>query len=353
MPLDLTELAASAGSVLYSNTVLFGFIAGLLGLDTEICHGLIGERFKSKSEKIISGNLDAFSIGFALMEEGISLAGITETPCVVHLAQRPGPGTGLPTRTEQADLNLAVHAGHGEFPRIVLAPGSLEDGVLLTQKAFYLADKYQVPVIILSDQYYVDSKSTIRPLELSGEALEPFIVKSDKAYLRYKLTDTGISPRAIPGNGEGLVKCDSDEHDERGGITEDFNVRIAMNDKRLGKKKAILEAYVPPELIGPADFRKLVVGWGSTYGVLKEAVESSAERDLAFLHIKEVHPLSPDLVKYLDQAEDIAVFENNATVQLADQILLQLDRHVGHRILKYNGTPFSIEEVDARLKEVF
>ncbi len=174
---------------------------------------------------------------------------------------------------------------------------------------------------------------------MSGEALESFVVKSDKAYLRYKHTDSGISPRAVPGNGDGLVKCDSDEHDERGGITEDFKVRIAMNNKRLGKEQSIMEDYIPPELIGPADFKKLVVGWGSTYGVLKEAVEGSQVSNLAFLHIKEVHPLSQDLVRYLDQAESIAVFENNASGQLSNHIARQLGRRIEHRILKYDGTP--------------
>ncbi len=450
---NLKDMASEAGSVLFSNTVLFGFISGLLDLDKDYCEQLIRERFANKTEKIIENNIEAFNLGFkpgkefehdaglektdavsnhtmlngteaisigalaggvnyissypmspgtavleylankgndfgvvveqaedeiaalnmsigswyagarsmittsgggfALMEEAVSLSGITETPAVIHIAQRPGPGTGLPTRTEQADLNLVVYSGHGEFPRIVLAPGSLEDGVLLTQRAFYLADKYQVPVFVLSDQYYVDTKSTIKPLELSDESLESFVVKSDTDYLRYKLTDNGISPRAIPGYGDGLVKVDSDEHDERGSITEDFNVRIAMNDKRLGKEKYILEDYIEPELIGSKDFKKLVIGWGSTYGVLKEAVESYDGDDIAFLHIKEVFPLHPDLAKYIDQADEVALFEINATGQLGNLIKLHLDRNITNRFLKYNGMPFTIEEVDSKLKEVF
>jgi 2-oxoglutarate ferredoxin oxidoreductase subunit alpha len=291
--------------------------------------------------------------GFALMEEGVSLSGITETPAVIHIAQRPGPGTGLPTRTEQADLNLAVYAGHGEFPRIVLAPGSMEDGVLLTQKAFYLADKYQVPVFILSDQYYVDSNCTISPISLSADALESFVVESNSDYLRYRFTENGISPRSIPGFGEGLVKVDSDEHDERGSITEDFNMRIKMNDKRLSREALILNDYIDPELIGSKEYKQLVVGWGSSYGVLKEAVESSGNKDLAFLHIKEVFPLSPKIKTLLSKAEQIVIFENNATAQLANLIKLQLDVTLTNRVLKYNGLPFTIEEVDTKIKEVF
>ena len=122
--------------------------------------------------------------GFALMCEALSLAGITETPCVIHLAQRPGPATGLPTRTEQGDLNLALYAGHGEFPRIILSPGNIKDAALLTSKAFRLADKYQVPVIILTDQYLLDSMSETEPFEFDESALESFVVETKSGYLR-------------------------------------------------------------------------------------------------------------------------------------------------------------------------
>lgn len=450
---NLTDIASSAGSVILGNTVLLGFISGLLGLNTQLCSDLIINQFHSKSDTIKENNVKAFHLGyslgeafehkpeiqrstiqkdykvltgneaigigtlaggvnyissypmspgtaileylaekgvefnvlveqaedeiaainmcigawytgaralvttsgggFALMEEAVSLSGITETPCVIHIAQRPGPGTGLPTRTEQADLNLAVYSGHGEFPRIVLAPGSLTDGVLLAQQAFYLADKYQVPVFILSDQFYLDSATTIAPLTLSEQYLESFVVPSEQDYLRYKLTPSGISPRSIPGYGSGLVKCDSDEHDERGSITEDFNMRVLMNDKRLNREALILEDYIEPELIGSREFKKLVIGWGSTYGVLKEACESSSDKDIAFLHIKQVYPLSPTIKHYLAQSVKTVIFENNATGQLFNLIKLKLDVTLDKKILKYNGMPFTIEEVDQTLKEVF
>jgi 2-oxoglutarate ferredoxin oxidoreductase subunit alpha len=163
--------------------------------------------------------------GFALMTEGLSLAGMLESPIVIHLAQRPGPATGLPTRTEQADLELALYAGHGEFPRIILAPGNIEDGFNLTQKAFNLADKYQVPVFILTDQCYVDSCYNTAFPDLSNINVEKHIVKTEVDYERYKLTASGISPRGIPGFGQGLVAVDSDEHDEAGHITEDLGLR--------------------------------------------------------------------------------------------------------------------------------
>ena len=133
--------------------------------------------------------------GFALMEEGVSLAGILETPIVIHLAQRPGPATGLPTRTQQGDLELALYSGHGEFPRIIFAPGSIEDAFYLTQKAFNLADKYQIPVFILTDQYLMDSYYNTRCFDVSQLNIEKHIVKTTTDYKRYKLTDDGISPR--------------------------------------------------------------------------------------------------------------------------------------------------------------
>ena len=452
-PLPLSALAKEAGSALYSNTLLYGFIAGLLGLDETISGQLLTEKFHAKSDKIIQGNLKAFTLGynnggqfqhlnpiqkttqvakhkiingseaisigaiagginyiasypmspatavleylaskgqqfgiaveqaedeiaalnmviggwyagarsmattsgggFALMEEAVSLSGITETPAVIHIAQRPGPGTGLPTRTEQADLNLAVYSGHGEFPRIVLAPGTLEDGILLTQRAFYLADKYQVPTFVLSDQFYLDGRSTVAPVPLEEASLTSFVVESKSDYKRYALTDNGISPRAIPGYGQGLVKCDSDEHDEGGSITEDFNVRVLMNDKRLGKDAYILEDYIEPLLIGNPEFTSLIIGWGSTYGVIKEAVESASSDKVAFLHIRQLFPLSPSLLTYINQADRVVVMENNATGQLASLLKQYLDVHVHQQVLKYNGVPFTIEEVDHTIKEVF
>ena len=160
--------------------------------------------------------------GFALMEEGISLSGIAEVPVVIHLAQRPGPATGLPTRTEQGDLNLALYAGHGEFPRIIFAPGNFKDGICLTQKAFNLADKYQVPVIILTDQFFIDSYQCIEKIDFSNFKIQNYITKTGKDYIRYKNTEDGISPRGIPSYGEGFVRFDSHEHDEEGFITEDL-----------------------------------------------------------------------------------------------------------------------------------
>ncbi len=290
--------------------------------------------------------------GFALMVEGLSLAGILETPVVIHLAQRPGPATGLPTRTEQGDLSFALYSGHGEFPRIILAPGTVEDAFFLTQKAFNLADRYQVPVIILTDQYMLDSYYNVPPLDTSGLKVEKYIVQTDKEYKRYKVTEDGISPRGIPGFGDGLVCVDSDEHDEEGHITEDFDVRINMVNKRLKKLDLIKESVVPPKLLGAQDYKTLIVGWGSTYSAIKEAVEKLKRDDLAFLHFTQVYPLHPDTANYLGKAENVVIIENNATSQFGQLIKLHTGIEIGKKILKYNGLPFSVEEIKGNLESI-
>lgn len=287
--------------------------------------------------------------GFALMIEGISLAGMIETPVVVHLAQRPGPATGLPTRTEQADLELALYAGHGEFPRIIFAPGNLEQAIFLTQKAFDLADRFQIPVFVLTDQYFVDTYYNIPSPDLSGLKVEKYVVKTQKDYKRYSLHSDGISPRGIPGYGEGLVGVDSDEHDEEAHITEDLDLRTKMVDKRLQKMAMIKKEALPPEILGPRDFKILLIGWGSTYPIIREAVEIVGRDDLAFLHFSQVYPLYDGAKPLLDQAEQVIIIENNATSQLGKLFKLHTGVEIESKILKYNGLPFSVEEVAEKL----
>ena len=287
--------------------------------------------------------------GFALMTEGLSLAGMLEIPIVIHLAQRPGPATGLPTRTEQADLELALYAGHGEFPRIILAPGKIEDGFYLTQKAFNLADKYQVPVFILTDQYFIDSCYNTAFLDLSNMKIEKHIVKTEADYERYKITASGISPRGIPGFGQGLVAVDSDEHDEAGHITEDLDLRTKMVNKRLRKFELLKKDVIQPELVGPESYKNLVVCWGSTYNIIREAVKNLGRNDVALLHFKQVYPLPEETMDYLQRAEKTAVVENNASAQLAKLIRLNTGFDIENRILKYNGLSFSVEELTEEL----
>jgi len=290
--------------------------------------------------------------GFALMTEAISLSGMIETPIVVHLGQRPGPATGLPTRTEQGDLNLVLYAGHGDFPRIIYAPGNLCEAYELSAKAFNMADKYQVPVFILTDQYFLDSFYNVD--EMPQVKIERYIVKTDENYKRYTLTEDGISPRGIPGYGKGLVRVDSDEHDEYGHITESAEVRRKMVEKRLKKMEKIIQDAVPPKLFGSENYKYLIVTWGSTQLIVKEALEKLGNKDVAMLHFSQVYPVPPIAENYLKKAEKVIFLEQNATGQFANLIKLTFDGiDTQRRILKYDGFPFSVEQVvEAISKEV-
>ena len=290
--------------------------------------------------------------GFALMEEGISLAGVLETPLVIHLAQRPGPGTGLPTRTEQGDLELALYAGHGEFPRVIYAPGTIEEAFLLSARAFNTADRFQVPVFILTDQYTMDTYYDIPGLDLDATSVEKHIVETKTGYQRYRITDDGVSPRGVPGNGSGLVAADSDEHDENGHITESMAVRTAQVDKRLAKLELILKDPVPPVLSGPEDFTVLLVGWGSTCQPIREGLEQSGRTDTAHLHFPQVFPLPHQAQGYLEQAEKVIVVENNATAQFGKLLTLYGGREPDGAVLKYDGLPFTVEELADAINDI-
>jgi 2-oxoglutarate/2-oxoacid ferredoxin oxidoreductase subunit alpha len=289
--------------------------------------------------------------GFALMEEAVGLSGMIETPVVIYIGQRPGPAVGLPTRTSQEDLNLALYSGPGEFPRIIFAPGNFEDAFYLSQKAFNLADQYQTPVFILSDQYFADVFYNQPNFDLEGLEVENHIVKTNLDYKRYEITANGISPRGIPGFGEGLVVVDSDEHDEKGHLTEDLDVRIKMVDKRLRKLKEIEKETISPELLGSEEYKTLVIGWGSTYGPIKEALENLKDDSIGFLYFKQLYPLHHSTKNFLNKAEKTVIFENNAQGQFSDLIKLKTGFEIDKKVLKYNGMPFSVEEVEKNLKE--
>ncbi len=290
--------------------------------------------------------------GFALMVEGLSLSGVLETPTVIHLSQRPGPGTGLPTRTEQGDLLFALYAAHGEFPRVIYSPGSVEEAFNLSSRAFEVADRYQVPVIILTDQYLVDSYYNIPNLDLDGMKTNDHYVETDADYVRYSFTDDGVSPRGIPGLGQGLVCVDSDEHDEEGHITEDFDVRIRMVDKRLKKMKMLTREAVQPKLIGDQGYETLLIGWGSTLGAVSEAMRGLGDESISLLHFGQVYPLPEEARSFIGNAERTIVIENNATGQFAKLLRLESGLEVDERINKYNGLPFSTEELTERLEEL-
>lgn len=297
--------------------------------------------------------------GFALMCEAVSLAGMTETPLVIALAMRPGPATGLPTRTEQGDLNLALFSGHGEFPRAIYAPGSHEECFHLTHKAFDLAERFQSPVFVLTDQYQADCYRAVTPFDLAGlpPVAEPLLAVEDpQDYQRYVVTASGVSPRLVPGVGPGLVVVDSDEHTPDGHITEDLEVRVAMVDKRNRKYDGLVAEVVPPAYNGPEFPDVLFVGWGSTKGAIHEAAaELRAQgRNAATLHFPQVWPLCPEqFLQYFRKARQVVLVEGNSTAQFRGILQVQSGFRVEQIILRYDGLPITAAYILQKYSQLY
>ena len=292
--------------------------------------------------------------GFALMQEGVSLSGMTETPVVIVLGQRPGPATGLPTRTEQGELNLVLHAGHGEFPRIIFAPGSIDEAIAVARKSFALADRYQIPVFILADQYFADSIQIMQD-EIPKECLSREYPVFDAAYKRYALTENGISPLTYPGLSDAKVKLDSDEHDEEGKITEDLGLRVRMVDKRLKKFAMIASDFMTPTFYGDRNPASVIICWGSNKLIVKEALEKIIEdgQSASALHFGQVYPLTAAMVApHGLEAKRLICVENNARGQFAGLLKRELGLNVAHAVLKYNGECFTVLELYYELKKL-
>ena len=287
--------------------------------------------------------------GFALMGEGVSLCGMIETPCVVHLAQRPGPATGLPTRTEQGDLDLVLYSGHGEYPRLIYAPGDIEECFYMTHNAFNIADKYQVPAFIVTDQYLMDSYYDVEMFSFEKLKVKQYFVKTEKDYGRYVITKNGVSPRGIPGFGSGLVCVDSDEHDEKGHITEDLDLRVNMVDKRLKKMDDMGGDYIAPTILNEDAKECVIVCWGSTKHMVFEAAKKF--ESLKVIHFSQLHPLNIK-DKGLLEGKKLVMVEGNATGQFANHLKRMWNVDFDHKILKYNGLPFSVEELTEKLGKV-
>lgn len=306
--------------------------------------------------------------GFSLMVEALGLAGIAEIPIVILNVQRPGPATGLPTRTEQSDLKFMISASQGEFPRMVIAIRNHNDAFHQTARAMHLAEKYQIPVLLLSDQYLGDSYATVKPYNLAGvhrvdpkRTAEAYLAEKlsgqneDLEYRRYRFTEDGISPRLIPGISKHLVTADSDEHDEYGKITESAEVRTRMMDKRLGKMKLLEQELQEPKFIGADEFDYLLIGWGSTYGPIKEAIRhlnKEKEKRYAALVFGDIYPLPQKLlIEKAGKAGKIINVEQNATGQLAQLIREQTGIECDISILKYDGRQISAEEIADRIRK--
>lgn len=300
--------------------------------------------------------------GFALMVEGLALAGMTETPVVIALGQRPGPATGFPTRTEQAELLFALNAAHGEFPRVIFAPGTPEQAFYLTNKAFDIAEKFQIPAFILFDQYLADSEWTSEGFDLSKIKYKDYRLRGDdfknlKEYKRHAFTESGVSPLGVPGDSKHLVVTDSDEHDEEGHIVEEAETRIKMIHKRLLKKMPLIKKEIePPLFYGDSEPEIILVGWGSTYGLIKEAVDIlSKHRKIAMLHFSEIYPFPStekfDYMKILSNAGNSICIENNATGQFARLMRAETGFEFKEKINKYDGRPFVLESLVAEISE--
>jgi len=302
--------------------------------------------------------------GFSLMAEGLGWAGITEAPGpVVILYQRTGPSTGLPTRTEQGDLQFVIHAGHGEFPRMVFAPGDVVECFHDTFEAFNYAERFQMPVVVLADKYLASSYRTVPILDTGGLRVErgQILTESDlasrSAYRRYELTPLGVSPRTVPGTRGGIFHTTGDEHDELGHITENSENRVKMMQKRM-RKLQLAGEYIPDSkkvnFLGPQEADVTLVSWGSTKGPLIDGMQD-LEGDAIrcnFLQVRCMSPFPSELVaKYLSRAKRKVLVENNYSGQLGALIREHTGIAMDYKVLKYNGRPFSQNEVYEGVKE--
>jgi len=293
--------------------------------------------------------------GFALMTEALSLAGSAEIPIVVINAMRPGPSTGLPTRTEQGDLRFAVAMSFGDFPRAVLAPGDVEEAFYLMAHAFNLAEEYQMPVVVLSDQHLADSYTTVPPFDLSkieirrGKLAAP--EEAGPAYLRHRFTEDGISPRLYPGFGTGLVVSAGDEHDEAGHLIEDAETRRKMMEKRMAKQRLVEDNALDPVLCGAEDPEIMLIGFGSTKGAIAEAVAVLNSRGCRAqgVHLPQVFPLPRRLGELLQKPAQKFIVESNYSGQLEELIASRFAWKPTGSIRRYDGRPMNAKCILDRL----
>ena len=267
--------------------------------------------------------------GFDLMSETFSLQGISEIPLTVYLASRPGPGTGVPTYTAQSDLDIALRAGHGEFPRFVLAPSNPTETIQLTSEALFLAEKFRTLSVILSDKHLAES-------EFSS-------VEKPSKTPKFKIT------RLIPG--KDLVKNSSYETDKFGNSTESYTLAENNVNKRIDKykqsKKFIQKNFEMIKIHGNKKSKNLIIGWGSTSGAIKDAIQ---DLDAKFLQVIYCKPLSPQIKKEMQKANKIILVECNVTGQLGRLIREKTGMKIENRLLKYNGRPFHSDELNNLLK---
>jgi len=293
--------------------------------------------------------------GFCLMTEHLGLAGIAEIPLVFLEGQRPGPATGLPTRTEQGDLLFVLYAHQGSFPRIVVAPGDPAEAFYLTFEAFNLADRYQTPVIILTDKHVAESSWTCEPFDTRGMKIDRGDVLGEAElsrigdYKRFRITDSGISPRTRPGIPGGVFKATGNEHNEFGLISEDADNRARQMEKRLRKTASLDVSEIGVKLHGDPNADLTLIGWGSTKPVILDTM-SHLKKDHTvscnFLQVIYMEPFPTDRVtEVMENAKHTILIENNATGQLGTLIRQKTGLAVADKILKYNGRQFFRDEL--------
>ena len=304
--------------------------------------------------------------GFALMTEGLGMAGMAEVPVVVVDAARAGPSTGLPTKTEQGDLNLLLGAGQGEWPRAILAPSNPVEAYNLTVAAFDLAERFQTPVLVLTDFHLAEAMEGVDREEINFNIPIPslFTVEPDShRYRRYLDTESGVSPRAFPGQ-PGLNHIAlSDEHDEYGGDVSDIRagipaaiaVRKKMMEKRMRKLKGLAKEAPPPVLEGPPDAPLTFVAWGSPVGAVRDAMAILQEKGKAtnLLRFPTLYPLDPDVVRSMfARTRKTLLVEGNFSGQFAHLLRAETGIEFPHKFLKYDGEPFYPHQIVARAQEV-
>ncbi len=300
--------------------------------------------------------------GFCLMTEALSMAGMVETPLVLMLAQRTGPSTGLPTYTAQSDLRFVIHASHGEFPRVVIAPGDVNECFEFTIDAFNLADEFQIPVILLTDKHLVESHASTQPfniekLVINRGKLLPMKPYSDKEpYHRHRLTEDGISPRLIPGTPGALTHSDSAVHKESGFHGDRCSIATEMADKRYRKVPKLLkrlEKKPCTKIYGPKKADVTLVGWGSTKGVALEALRLLDKDNIKanFLQVIYLTPFPAEAVKAGLNGQNPILVEGNQTAQLGSLIKEHTSIELTKRILRYDGRGFNPLQLTRRIKE--
>jgi 2-oxoglutarate ferredoxin oxidoreductase subunit alpha len=294
--------------------------------------------------------------GFALMSEALGSAAMMEIPVVCINVQRAGPATGVPTKTEQGDLWQVLGAGQGDYPRIIVAPTTIADCFKIVPHLFNLVDKFQCPGIILSDLLLSEGRSSIDPVELDFNApidrgdvigLNGDPPPANGGFKRYLITESGISPRAVPGTPGHTHVVATDEHDEEGVlISDEFtdpHKRQAIHEKRMRKMEGVLPLLEPPEVHGAADARVTLVGWGSTEGVIREAMQQLADAGIAAnnLQVRWLVPLHVDAIaSILSRCPKIIVIENNYSGQFARYLRSETGIVADGHIRKYDGEPF-------------